>query len=385
MQSFEIVIVGAGIAGASIAAALVDAGVKGDRMLLAEREDFPGYHTTGRSAALYSALYGNGTVCALTAASRAFYLSPPPGFADHPLLTPRGCLYIAGDGALGELDELEVNARRVGARTTRMSPLAAREMVPVLRDGSLSAALWEEDAMDIDVHGLHQGYLRQARLAGVVLSTGAELRVAVRDGDGWVLTFGDETVRAATLVNAAGAWADEVARIAGVPTVGLMPLRRTAIMLDPPAGTDVQRWPAVVDAGGAFYFKPDAGMLLASPADETPSPPCDAQADEWDIAVCVERVQAAAELPVRRISRSWAGLRSFVADRSPVVGRPATHPDFFWFAGQGGYGFQMGPALARTGASLLLKGQVPAPLAAQGLDSATLSPDRCALQTHRAA
>ncbi|MFV3075395.1 NAD(P)/FAD-dependent oxidoreductase [Niveispirillum fermenti] len=380
MQSFDIVIVGAGIAGASIASALVDAGVEGARILLAEREDFPGYHTTGRSAALYSALYGNETVCALTAASRAFYLAPPPGFTDHPLLTPRGCLYIAGEDAVGELDALEATAQRVGARTTRMGAHEARAMVPVLRDELVSAALWEREAMDIDVHSLHQGYLRRARAAGVVLSTGAELRAAASEGDGWVLTFGSAKVRAATLVNAAGAWADEVARIAGVPTIGLMPLRRTAIMLDPPAGADVHRWPAVIDAGGSFYFKPDAGMLLASPADETPSPPCDAQADEWDIAVCVDRVQAAAELPVRRVARSWAGLRSFVADRSPVVGRPAAHPGFFWFAGQGGYGIQMGPALALTGASLLLTGKVPVPLAERGVDVAALSPDRSQLR-----
>lgn len=376
MQSFEIVIVGAGIAGASIAASLVEAGIRGERILLAEREDFPGYHTTGRSAALYSVLYGNGPVCALTAASRAFYLAPPPGFAEHPLLTPRGCLYIAGEGALGELDELAASARRVGARTTRLSPREAREMVPVLRKELLSAALWEEEAMDIDVHGLHQGYLRRARLAGVVLSTGTELRAASRDADGWVLDFGADQVRTSTLVNAAGAWADEVARIAGVPPVGLMPLRRTAIMLDPPAGADVHRWPAVIDAAGSFYFKPDAGMLLASPADETPSPPCDAQAEEWDIAVCVDRIQAAAELPVHRISRSWAGLRSFVADRSPVVGAPAAHPGFFWFAAQGGYGIQMAPALAQAGAALLLKGAVPPALVDLGVDKEALSPDR---------
>lgn len=377
MQAFDIVIVGAGMAGASIAAALVDAGVEGQRILIAEREEFPGYHTTGRSAALYSVLYGNNIVCALTAASRAFYLAPPSGFTDHPLLTPRGCLYIADEAALGHLDELQATAQRVGARTVRMGPQEARQMVPVLRQELLAAALWEEEAMDIDVHGLHQGYLRRARAAGVALSVGAELSAATPDRQGWVLTFGTEKVRASMLVNAAGAWADTVAEIAGVPLVGLTPLRRTAIMLDPPGGTDVHRWPAVIDANGSFYFKPDAGMLLASPADETPSPPCDAQADEWDIAVCVDRVQGATELPISRVSRSWAGLRSFVADRTPVVGRPAAHPNFFWFAGQGGYGIQMAPALAQLGASVLVTGQVPPALAGLGVDIASIAPDRC--------
>lgn len=376
MQEFDIAIIGAGIGGASLAAMLADA-APGRRILLAERESFAGYHTTGRSAALYSALYGNSTVCVLTSASRAFFLAPPPGFSDYPLLTPRGVLYITDDPQSDAMREIRESAARTGATALDMSPQAAREMVPILHPGPLAAGLLEADAMDMDVHAIHQGFLRRAKAGGVELRTDAPLLAADWDGAAWNLSFPDGPVRAGKLVNAAGAWADDLARMAGVPTVGLTPLRRTAMMLEPPAGFDTHRWPAVIDAGGTFYFKPDAGMILASPADETPSPPCDAQADEWDIAVCIDRVQAAADLPVRRVSRSWAGLRSFVADRSPVVGSPESHPGFFWFAAQGGYGIQMAPALARVGASLLDHGVLPADIAAAGVVPADLSPDRC--------
>ncbi|MFV3073740.1 NAD(P)/FAD-dependent oxidoreductase [Niveispirillum fermenti] len=377
MQEFEIVIIGAGMGGASMAACLVQAGVPGSGILLAEREAFPGYHTTGRSAALYSVLYGNNTVKALTSASRAFYMQPPAGFADHPLLTHRGCLYIADDDGLGELQEIEAGARRVGETACWLTPQEVVAKVPILRSGAFRHALWEPDAKDIDVHGLHQGYLRQARAGGVTLRTDADLRAVKRQDGGWIVTLGTEKVRASMLVNAAGAWADHVARMAGVPAVGLMPLRRTAMLLDPPSGADIQQWPALINPGGGFYFKPDAGMILASPADETPSPPCDAQADEWDIAVCVDRVQTAADLPVRRVTRSWAGLRSFVADRSPVLGRPSGHPDFFWFAGQGGYGIQMAPALAQVGAAMLTGRPLPSSVTDLGVTAADLSPDRC--------
>lgn len=376
MQEFDIAIIGAGIGGASLASMLADA-VPGRRVLLAERESFPGYHTTGRSAALYSVLYGNGTVCVLTAASRAFFDDPPPGFAEHPLLTPRGVLYISDQPDSDAVREVRESAARTGTRALPLTPGQARDMVPILQPGPLREALLEPDAMDMDVHAIHQGFLRRARAGGVELRSDAALQAASWDGSAWILTFPDGPVRARKLVNAAGAWADDVARMAGVPTISLMPLRRTAMMLDPPPGFDIHRWPAVIDAGGSFYFKPDAGMILASPADETPSPPCDAQADEWDIAVCIDRVQNAADLPVRRVSRSWAGLRSFVADRSPVVGSPAGHPAFFWFAAQGGYGIQMAPALARVGASLLDHGVLPPDIADAGVTIADLSPDRC--------
>lgn len=376
MQEFDIAIIGAGIGGASLAAMLADA-APGRPVLLAERETFPGYHTTGRSAALYSVLYGNSTVGVLTAASRSFFVDPPPGFADHPLLTPRGVLYVTEEPDCQAVQEIRDAAARTGAKALELTRQAALEMVPILHPGPLRGVLWEPDAMDMDVHAIHQGFLRRSKAGGVEQRTDAPLLAATWDGAAWTLTFPDGPVRAKKLVNAAGAWADELARMAGVPTVGLMPLRRTAMMLDPPAGFDTHAWPAVIDAGGSFYFKPDAGMILASPADETPSPPCDAQADEWDIAVCVDRVQRAADLPVRRVSRSWAGLRSFVADRSPVVGTPAGHSGFFWFAAQGGYGIQMAPALARVGASLLDHGVLPPDIAAAGVTIADLSPDRC--------
>ncbi|MBS0332200.1 MAG: FAD-binding oxidoreductase, partial [Proteobacteria bacterium] len=178
------------------------------------------------------------------------------------------------------------------------------------------------------------------------------------------------------VIDAAGAWADQVAALAGVRPVGLQPMRRTAMMLDPPPGMDIHAWPAVIDVDELFYFKPDAGRLLASPADETPSDPCDAAPEELDVAICVDRVQQAADLPVRRVVRSWAGLRSFVADRSPVIGFDDAVPGFFWLAGQGGYGVQTAVAAARTAAALARGEGVPADIAAQGVTAAALSPTR---------
>ena len=231
--------------------------------------------------------------------------------------------------------------------------------------------------MDADVEAIHQGFLRGAKARGAEIRLGQEVTVIARDGSGFAVTCASgETFQAGVVINAAGAWADRIAELAGVRPVGLQPLRRTAMIIDGPAGVDVRAWPMVIDADEDFYFKPDAGRLLASPADETPVEPHDAWADEMDVAVCIERVQAAADIPVQRIVRSWAGLRSFVADRSPVIGFDAGTPGFFWLAGQGGYGVQTAPAAARTAAALARREAVPADIAAQGVTAESLSPAR---------
>ena len=368
MSKFDFAIVGAGIAGASLAARLAPQA----RVLLLEREAQPGYHSTGRSAALYSALYGNAPIRALTRASRAFFDAPPDGFAEHPLLTPRGVLYAGGADCAGIVDEL---AR--SALAQRISPEAARAKIPVLRPEHSLHCAYEPDACDIDVHAVHQGFLRLARRAGAQLVCDAPVRSVQADGSWW-LAAGGQVYEATVLVNAAGAWADELARLAGAAQQGLAPLLRTALTFDAPADTEFAHWPALIAADESFYFKPDAGQLLASPADETPSPPCDAQPDELGIAHCVDRIERATTLNVSRVRRSWAGLRTFAPDRTPVVGYDPACPRFFWLAGQGGYGIQTAPGLSDTAAALALRQPLPSYLQAEGLDPAALAPGRTA-------
>jgi D-arginine dehydrogenase len=370
--AFDVAIIGSGIAGAGAAYELAD----GARVLLLEREDVHGYHTTGRSAALYIETYGNAVIRGLTRASRGFFEAPPAGFCDYPLLTPRGCLNIA---RADQLDALAAATAEAGGAAVPLGRDAVLNLVPALRPDYVSAGLLEPSAMDADVAGLHQGFLKGARARGAEIRTGQEVVAIARQTSGLRVTCASgETFEAAVVVNAAGAWADRIAALAGAGTVGLQPMRRTALIVDAPPGVESRAWPAVIDVDEQFYFKPDAGRILASPADETPSEPCDAWAEEMDVAVCVERMQAAADIPVRRIVRSWAGLRSFVADRSPVIGFDAGVPGFFWLAGQGGYGVQTAPAAARAAAALAGGLALPADIVSYGVTEADLSPARLA-------
>lgn len=256
---------------------------------------------------------------------------------------------------------------------------AVCKRVPIMRADYVAQALLDETSMDIDVHGLHQGYLRGARSRGARITVSAEVVDVDRGPYGWRVSTNNGQFEARTIVNAAGAWADAIAAMAGVATAGLTPLRRTAMMLDLPDGVDGSSWPLVIDVDEEFYFKPDAGRLLASPADETPSAPCDAQADEFDVAVAIDRIQQAADLPVRSISRRWAGLRTFAADRSPVVGFDPRCEDFFWLAGQGGYGIQTAPALAKVAAALARRRTVADEILETGFDPDAVSPARAGL------
>ncbi len=374
MADFDFLIIGSGIAGASAAAMLAGRA----RVGLFERESAHGYHTTGRSAALWSALYGNDPIRALTVGSRAFYDNPPPGFTEAPLLKPRGCLYFAGPDQLARLDEIAAGASALGIGTRRLDSAEAVAMCPVLRADLVAGALHELDAMDIDVNALHQGFLRQCKALGGDVRTDAEV-VALDEasGGGWIARLADgQKVTAGVVINAAGAWADTVARMAGVPCVDLRPLKRTAFLLETPQGVDAAAWPAMIEADEAFYFKPESGRILVSPCDETPSAPCDAWPEDFTIAECVERLQEWADIPVRRILRSWAGLRSFVADRTPVIGFEPGFDGFFWLAGQGGYGVQTAPAAGRTAGALALGEDLPADVVALGLRTEQLSPAR---------
>jgi D-arginine dehydrogenase len=373
MAEYEFLVVGSGIAGASAAAMLsTEASVA-----LIERESAHGYHTTGRSAALFAASYGGAPIRALTRASRDFFDEPPAGFAAHPLLTPRGCLHIARADQRADLDRLCVGSAASGVAIERLGEADALALCSVLRPGYVARAALEPEAMDIDVDALHQGFLRMFRAGGGVTRLEAELIGLERAAGRWTARLkGGEVLTARVVVDAAGAWADQVAALAGARPIGLTPLKRTAVLLDEPPGVSARGWPAVIDAGEQFYFKPESGKLLASPADEQPSEPCDAYPDDMDVAICVDRVQQAADIPVRRIGRSWAGLRTFAPDRSLVIGYDAAIEGFFWLAGQGGYGVQTAPAAARVAAALALGHGLPGDIGGYGFEATTVSPRR---------
>lgn len=364
----DVIVIGAGMAGAGVAAELS----ADRRVLLLEQESRPGMHATGRSAALHSEIYGNANIRALSRASRAFFLTGQDG---RPFATPRGCIHVATHEQLALLEAFALEPG-VASAMTRLDGVAAQSLIPVFQSGRIAAALSENHAYDLDVDAIHQFFLRRLRTNGGLLHCEVPVDRCVREDGGWAVSAGNETFRAPILINAAGAWGDVIANLAGAVPIGLQPKRRTAVIVDPPAGTDPSDWPAVIDIGEAFYFKPEAGKILMSPADETPSDPCDAYPDEVDIAIAVDRVQQIANIPVQRIEHRWAGLRTFAPDKTPVVGYDPQLPDFFWLVGQGGYGIQTSPALSRLAAALVRRESIPADLTALQLRPADFAPDR---------
>ena len=369
--SADFIVIGAGIAGASVAAELS----KNASVLLLEMEDQPGYHTTGRSAAMFAPTYGPKPIRALTRASEAFFKSPPPGFCHHPLLTSCETLMIARadqttafETALSELQgEAQVEVLQGDA-------LAKRH--PLLRDGYAVAGFLDRTGHGIDVAALHQGYLRQLRANGGQVQTRSPVSALERENGIWRVATGSQTLSAPIVVNAAGAWADRVGAMAGAETIGLVPKRRTALTIRAPEGVNVSALPLTVDIDEMFYMKPEGAHLMISPADETPSDPCDAQPDEMDVAICIDRIETAFDVSVRRIESKWAGLRSFVADKCPVAGFSSVAPGFFWLAGQGGYGIQTAPALSRVAAALAQGNALPEDVATVGLTPPSVAPDR---------
>ena len=370
---FDVIVLGAGMAGASVAAELAPQ----RRVLLLELEDQPGRHTTGRSAAMFFESYGNATVRGLTRASRAFLEQPPEGFADVPLMSPRAALFVAGPEAAPRLQDM-LGSFQEG---TGLKPLPREEalrQVPILRPEAVAAAALDDSGRDMEVAAILQGYLRLLRRAGAQVVLGAGEVALHRQAGQWTVDSRAGRFQAPVIVNATGAWADVVARQAGARPVGLQPMRRTAMTIPAPEGHDTRHWPMVIDVDETVYFKPDAGQFLLSPANEDPMDPCDVAPEELDIAIAVDRFEALTTHPVRRIAHRWAGLRSFVADRAPVAGWDTQAEGFFWLAGQGGYGIQMAPALARAAAALVLGQALPEDIAAQGVTPQALSPQRLA-------
>lgn len=370
---FDFAVIGAGIAGASVAARLADTA----SVVLLERESQPGYHSTGRSAAMFMESYGPPMVRALTRASRAFYLQPPAGFTDTALLSDRGALYLALQGQQHTLQALrdELADTCPGLRTLDRDAVLA--LVPCLRPEQVDSGLLDPMAMDIDVHALHQGFLRLLRRGGGSVYTKAEVTQA-RRGDGlWQLHLADgRSVSARALVNAAGAWADEVGALCGAPPIGLVPHRRSAFTFRPPGGVDASRWPVVSSMDETWYIKPDAGVLLGSPANADPTVPHDVVPEEIDIATAIHEIESVTTLQIRRPLRTWAGLRSFVPDGELVIGWDPSCDGLFWLAAQGGYGIQSAPGASELAAALLLNRPVPDALLAQGVVADAVSPHR---------
>jgi D-arginine dehydrogenase len=361
-ETYDIAIIGAGMAGASIAAELAPHA----RVVLLEAEDMPGYHTTGRSAAFWEECYGGPKVVPLTLASGDY-------LRENEFLSPRGALYLARAGEEEAVGQFMRRFDGTGVTIRQLDPPSLARRVPGLRDG-WSLAVSEPACADIDVAGLHQHYLTKANGYGVKLRTRARVAGASKDGEAWRLSFGNAgELCARVLVNAAGAWADEIATTVGAKPLGIQPLRRTVVQLrtDPAPPVDL---PLVLDLEGNFYFKPENGRLWLSPHDETPTPACDAAPEELDVALAIDRFEKVVDWKVEAVERKWAGLRSFAPDRLPVYGFDTSCENFFWFAGQGGFGIQTAPAAAHLASQLLLG--LPRDRMTEVLDAGLYSPAR---------
>lgn len=372
MQHFEVAIVGGGIAGLSLAHFLATA----RSVVVLEREGAHGYHSTGRSAAEFTLRDNAPEVNALARVSHAFMAGPPQDFVSVPLLTARGSLWIGTAGKEETVERARRKAEADGAAVEALSVAEAVRRVPFLDPSYVTAAYYDPDYWDIDVDALLQGYARSARRAGAQLVTGAELHGARRQDGPWTIETSAGSFSADIVVNAGGGWADTIAARCGVKPAGIVPHRRTAITIDVPAGIDVGALPEINEIDETYYFKPDAGRLLASPADETPCEPADVQPEEIDVAYAAHYLEEATTLSVGRVAGSWAGMRSFSADRLPVVGRAADQPGFFWLAGQGGYGILTSPALGRLAACLLTGTPLPEAFEREGIDPAAFAPGR---------
>ena len=368
----DFAVIGAGIAGTSAAYELAEHG----SVAVFEMEATAGHHSTGRSAALYTECDGLPPLRRLAMASRSFLDDPPPGFADVPILHERGVMFVARRDRVEKLDSFFDEQRVLVPSIARIDVADAAARCDVLRPDRIAGGVLEPEARDIDVHTLHQGFITGLRKRGGRLHTSSPVTNLEAVGSAWRVTTPVTSVEARVVVNAAGAWGDVVAVMAGVRPVGLQPKRRTAFTFAAPAGHDHQSWPMVVDVDETFYFRPEGPNLLASPEDQTPVEPQDIRHEEVDVALAIDRVQDVTTMEIRTIQSAWAGLRSFVADNVPVVGFDPEAAGFFWLVGQGGYGIMTSPAMSRLTAGLVTSGEVPVDIAERGITGHELEPAR---------
>jgi D-arginine dehydrogenase len=366
----DFIVIGGGIAGAAAAAFLAPNG----QVVLLEKEPVLAYHTTGRSAAMLVENYGSAGSRPLVRAARAFLESPPDGAVDSPLLSSRPVMWVSGQGTEDVLGPRAERAIANGAQCELLDRLAALERVPIMSPDWLVNALFEPSGADIDVAGLHQAFVRIARRYGSEIRTSAAVTAIDRHEGQWVVNTPDFTVRAPVVVNAAGAWGDVVARMAGLQPIGLQPMRRTAFMV--PGGAELADLPLVVEAEEQFYFRPDGVQFLCSLAEENPSAPEDARPRMEDVALAIERINQATTLDIRTVNSQWTGLRTFAPDRDLVIGEDPTAEGFFWLVGQGGIGIQTSPAYGALIADLVTGDSVSEDLLAAGVDPSLTDPAR---------
>jgi D-arginine dehydrogenase len=374
MTQTKIGIIGGGIAGVSAAYYLAQK-LGGEHVVLVEAESQLAQHTTGRSAAILIENYGAVPVRALTKVGLSFLRQTPADLADRPILTQRGSLFVATPDEDDEVEQLIAEASQLNVKQHELSTDEAIALCPMLRPGVHSRALYEPDAADIDVAVLHQAFVRGFRSAGGTILTSTRITDISRTANGWRLGSTSEPLEVEIVINAAGAWGDVVAASAGIAPIGLTPLRRTVFMATSPFPNS-ENWPIVSSAEHGWYAKPDGHQFLCSPADETPSEPCDAKPEEIDIAIAIDRINAATTMGIRSVTSTWAGLRTFAPDRSLVVGPDPTDPNFFWLVGQGGTGIQTSPGTGQLVRDLVIDGRPGPAFDSVGLDLPSLLPDR---------
>lgn len=371
MQNFDAIIVGAGMAGISLAYELAAS----MRVLVLEMEEMPAYHSTGRSSALFDESYGKEAVRRMTLASRSFLENPPEGFCEHPLLSPRGLMVIGSDDQKDSLDQYYRDNQPLLGNLQYLDRKQLESRVSILGE-HVKAAVLSPGCRDIDVAAQFQGYHKLFLARGGKLHVSEPVLEIVHKGGHWQLKTAKEEYGAPIMVNAAGAWADSVAHKAGITPKGLQALRRTVALIELPVEVDYRNWPLVMDADEAFYFKPESGLILLTPADEEPVEACDIQPDDLDIAIAVDRFEKVTGLEINKVGRRWAGLRTFAPDRVPVIGEDPAHKGFFWLAGQGGYGIMTAPANAMFCSAMIQGNALPANLLDAGVKQEQLSPGR---------
>lgn len=367
----EVMVIGGGIAGVSAAYHL---SLSGTEVTLLEQESTLAFHSTGRSAALYFENYGAEANRPLTRASRNFFESPPTGLVDHVLLGKRGALWVGRPDQIGSLQELLDEGTRSGGSARWLEPDEAAALVPVLRRDLVGGAVWEPEALDLDVAAIHQGFVRGLRAAGATIHLSCPVSALDHTGGRWVVGAGERQFEADVIVNAAGAWCDRVGALAGALTIGLQPMRRTAFTV--PGNAAWAGWPLISNADNEFYFRPDGSQILCSLAEENPTDPCDARPEQLDVALAIDRINTHTTLDIRVVRSAWTGLRSFVKDRAMVVGFDPVATGFFWLAGQGGTGIQTAPAAGELTAAIITRSEIPQRLLELGVEPSALSPER---------